>query len=396
MKFLVTLILILTTKSYSEVKINPSLSLFVYGGKYYLDDKASSMDINADVVLSPVLNFSETSSLYPTYIGYYKGVQDLQELAGGDVLVRERMGHSFSLKYVYLKDFNYIKPRVSYSLNYINETKDESWGKGLFDYKSFSAGIEFEQERPNATYKEFFDFFEVSYPNYASLLSEAQTVIDTTTYSELSQNAGKDVLNSRNFRGGFSYTIFPQDLNFTSMLAFTYRNYYDQSIVNEVGGFKSEKRKDLLTELGFTVEKIDKKVYFSIGFDLNWLKSNQNSYDASRTKYIDDYYSYLSFVINPKIQINLKKKGSFSYSFAYNRLNYLGRLAQNVDGDYLSSKIYQNFYINTFSAKYEVKKNLFIKGSYSYQVVDSNMKWEAGYRYNYKSSNFILGLGWEF
>ncbi|MEF3280587.1 MAG: hypothetical protein K6357_06445 [Elusimicrobiota bacterium] len=396
MKFLTALILFFITNSYCEMKFNPSFNLSISGGKYYLDDRSSSLDLNLDAILSPVLSFDENRSLYPTYIGYYRGVQDIEELVGGDVLVRQRMGHSFSLKYVYLKDFNYIKPRFSYSINYINETKDENWGEGLFDYRTLSFGIEFEQERPNASYKEYFDFFSVDYPNYSTLLSKADTVIDTTTYSELSQNAGKDVLNSRNYRAGISYTIFPKNLTLTSSLNFTYKDYFDQALVNESGGFDSDKRRDLLTEAGLNLEKSDKKLYMGVSFYFNWLKSNQNSYDASRTKYIEDYYSYLSFDITPKITINLKNKGSFSYFFSYNRLNYLGRLSQDINGDYLSSKIYQNFYINSLAVKYEVSKNLYANASYSYQVVDSNMRYEAGYRYNYKSSNFMFGISWEF
>lgn len=395
MKLFLIIVVFFAKNVYSQT-INPNFSLSVYGGKYYLDNRSSSMDINLDAIASASINFSENSILYPTYIGYYKGIQDLQELVGGDVLVRQTMGHSISLKYHNIKDFNHIKPRISYSLNYINETKDENWGDGLFDYKTLSFGVEFEQERPDATYKESFDFFTVDYPNYSSLLSYAQTVIDTTTYSELSRNAGKDVLNSRNYRAEFSYTVFPKDLNLTYNLSLTYKDYYDQSVVNDIGGFKSDKRKDLLTDFGINLNKDSKKGYIGLEFNFCWLNSNQNSYDASRTKYIDDSYSYLSFNITPKIQLNLKDKGSFSYSFAYTRLNYLGRLVQDVDGNYLSSKIYQNFYINSFSLKYALIKNLYSKAIYSYQVVDSNMRYEAGYRYNYKSSNFMLGIDWEF
>jgi hypothetical protein len=114
------------------------------------------------------------------------------------------------------------------------------------------------------------------------------------------------------------------------------------------------------------------------------------------TEYIDNYYSYLNFDITPKITVNLSDKGSFSYSFTYTRLNYSGRLAQDVNGNYSDSKIHQNFYINSISLRYKVYRNLYAKGIYSYQVVDSNMKYEAGYKYNYKSSNLMAGVEWEF
>lgn len=395
MKYVASLLILLGLNSYSAT-VNTDLNLSVYGGKYYLDDKSSSVDLNLNAIFSPVINFNENNSLYPVYSGYYTGIQNIQELAGGDVLVRERMGHSFSLKYVYSNDFNHIKPRLSYSMDYINETKDESWGNGLFDYKTLSVGIDFEQEKPDATYRESFDFFDVHYPNYSSLISEAQTVIDTTTYKELSQNAGKNVLDSRNYRAGFAYVKFPRDLTITYSLNLTYRDYFDEAVVNELGNFKSDKRKDILSEIGANLEKSDRRIYLGMEFNFSWLKSNQNSYDASRTKYIDDYYSYINFDLMPKIQININDKGSFSYSFTYTRLNYLGRLSQDANGNYSNSKIYQNFYINSISLRYKMYKNLYARGIYSYQVVDSNMKYEAGYKYNYKSSNFMAGVEWEF
>jgi hypothetical protein len=236
---MIAMLFLSALNSYSAT-VNPDFDISVFGGKYYLDSKSSSIDLNVNAVASPVINFDENNSLYPVYMGYYTGIQDVQELVGGDVLVRERMGHSLSLKYVYSNDFNYIKPRLSYSLDYINEAKDESWGEGLFDYHTFSAGVDFEQERPDATYMETFDFFNVHYPNYSSLITESETILDTTTYKELSQNAGKDVLDSRNYRAGFSYIRFPENLTVTYSLDFTYKDYFDEAVINDQGSFESD------------------------------------------------------------------------------------------------------------------------------------------------------------
>jgi len=378
----------------------PSIDFSAYGGKYYLDNKSASFDAKLDLFASYVLNIDEENQVYPIYSGYYNGTQDIQELAGGDVLTRQRMGNSFTLKYKHSKDFNSIKPRLSYSINRIKETKDEKWGSGLFDYNILSAGVEMEQERPEANYKEYFDFFNVDYPNYSSLISQVETVIDTTTYSELSENAGKDVLNSRNYRAGFSYVKFPYNVVLTNDLSITYKDFYDQSVVKNpgVGGsiFKSDKRKDLLFSLSTLLENTNKKVYLSLGVNLDYLNSNQNSYDASRTKYISDFYDYISFEIYPNAKLNFKNGGYFSYSFTYTRMNYLGRYSQDIDGNYLSSKIRQNFYLSSLSLAYPVAKNLYAKGVYSYQSVDSNMRYEAGYRYNYTSESFLIGVEWSF
>lgn len=396
MKKLLFLIILFILIRPIDAYVNVEGLLSISGGKAYFDGDSSSLNINADVFLSPVITIDEESVIYPIYSGYFNGVQDLKELAGGDVLVRKRMGHSISLKYVKTRDFNHIKPRISYSMDFVNETKDESWGSGLFDYETISAGVEFEQERPDATYVESIDFYNITYPNYSSLISKYSSVLDTTTYTELSKNAGKDVLNSRNLRFAFSYNVFPKNINLIYSAAVTYRNFYDQSIVNKYGSFKSDKRNDILTELGFSLIKVDKKIETGIKLDLAWLSSNQNSYDASRTKYISDYYGYVYAIISPYFKLNLKNGGVMGYSFSYERLNYTGRLAQDIDGNYLSSKIHQNFYVSSFYFKYPIIKDIMARIDYSYQNVDSNMKYEAGYRYNYTSANIMMGFEWRF
>lgn len=401
MKFLIYFSFVFFNMGLSaDVGFIPSIDLSIYGGKYYIDGDSSSMDLKTELFGSYVINLDEENQIYPVYSGYYNGTQDIQELAGGDVLTRQRMGHTFSLKYKRSKDFNSVKPRVSYSINRIKETKDESWGKGLFDYDVISVGFELEQERPEATYKEYFDFYKVDYPNYASLISKSNTVIDTTTYSELSENAGTDILNSRNYRLGFSHITFPKDIVFTKDFSFTYKDYYDQSIITKpvMGNpiFKSDKRKDMEFKISSLLENTSKKIYLSLGTDLLWLKSNQNSYDASRTKYIEDYYGYISFSIYPTVKFNFKNGGNFSYSFSYTRLNYTGRYSQDVNGDYLASKINQNYYLSSLAISYPILKNIYARGIYSYQVVNSNMRYEAGYRYNYDSQSFLLGLEMSF
>lgn len=381
---------------FAEIKFNPVIDLSLYGGKYYLDGEAASFDGKFDAFISPSIILNDNNELYPLYMGYYNGTQDIQELAGGGVLTRQRQEHTLSLKYVKINDFDKIKPRISYSKALVKETKDEKWGDGLFDYNTLSAGIEFEQERPYGTFIESYDFSSVKYPNYATLISQAQTVIDTTTYSELSQNAGTDILDNISHRFGFSYTWFPQQLVMTSGFDFTYRKYDDQAIVSRTGSFKSDKRKDINIGLDFKVEKPAKPVNISFTAAFDYLNSNQNSYDASRTKYIDDYYSYIQAELDPSLNFYFKNKGSFGWTLSFRKLYYLGRLAQDAAGNYKSSKINQEYWLNSIYLKYPVSSNFFAKLIYSYNVSSSNMKYEAGYRYNYRANNYLIGIEWEF
>lgn len=394
------LVLALVPAARAEIKVTPVADVSLLGGKYYLDSDAASFQGRFDAFFSPALNLGEGHDLIPVYSGNYSGTQDIQELAGGGVLTRKRQTHTVSLKYVYTDEFDKYKPRISYSRALIKETKDEKWGDGLFDYSTLAAGFDAEQERPHGTFTESYDFYRVKYPNYATLLSEAGTVIDTTTFNELSANAGTNTLDNVNHRLGFSYKWFPDPAVMQAGYDVTYRRYGDQAVVSKPATgqpyFKSGKRSDVIQNWSWKVSRAIKPVYMSVGARAGWLNSNQNSYDSSRTKYIKDYYSYIDLEINPAITFVLKNKSQFAFGLDWRRLYYLGRLKQDAAGNYGDNKINQTYWLTSVSARYPVFDRFFAKAAYNYQVSSSNMRYEDNYRYNYRASTYLLGLEWEF
>ncbi|MCM2266858.1 MAG: hypothetical protein NDI60_03685 [Elusimicrobiales bacterium] len=384
----------------ARMQVLPAGDVSLLGGKYYLDSDEASFQGRLDAFFSPVIKLAEGHDLIPVYAGNYSGTQDIQELAGGGVLTRQRQTHTFSLKYVYTREFDKYKPRVSWSKALIKETKDEKWGDGLFDYSTLSFGFDAEQERPHGTFTESYDFYRVSYPNYSTLLSEAATVIDTTTFNELSSNAGTDTMDNVNHRLGFAYTWFPDPLVMRAGYDFTWRRYGDQAVVAKPATgqayFKSDKRADLVQNWSLRVSRAIKPVYLSAGARVGWLSSNQNSYDSSRTKYIEDYYSYVDLALSPAASFHFRNGAQFGFGLEWRRLYYLGRLKQDAAGAYGAGKINQTFWLSSLSARYPVYRKIFAKAAYNYQVSASNMRYEANYRYNYRASTYLLGLEWEF
>lgn len=382
------------------VSVTPSGDISALGGKYYLDSDAASFQGRFDAFLSPAMNLGEGHDLLPVYSGSYSGTQDVQELAGGGVLTRQRQTHTFSLKYVYTDEFDKYKPRVSWSRALVRETRDENWGKGLFDYDTLSAGFEAEQERPHGTFTESYDLYKVAYPNYSTLLSQSQTVIDTATFSELSANAGKNTMDNVNHRLALAYKWFPDPAVMEAFYDITYRNYGDQPVVARPAAgqpaFKNDKRSDLVQDLGLRVSRSVKPLFVSVGARVGWLSSGQNSYDSSRTKYIPDYYSYADAELSPSATLAFAGGAQFSFSLDWRRLYYLGRLRQDASGGYGSSKINQTFWLSSLSARYPLGAGLYTKAAYNYQVSSSNMRYEANYKYNYRANTWLLGLEWEF
>ncbi|MCK4828829.1 hypothetical protein KA005_74580, partial [bacterium] len=182
--------ILLCAHAHSQTKIIPVANVSLLGGQYFLDGSAASFNGRAEAFISPLFKFSQAHELVPVYSGYYNGTQDIQELAGGGVLTRQRQSHALSVKHVYSRGFDKFKPRIFYSMAFTRETKDEKWGKGLFDHNTSGAGFEAEHERHWGTITESYDFYKVTYPNYNSLISQSQGILDPVTFSELSQNAG--------------------------------------------------------------------------------------------------------------------------------------------------------------------------------------------------------------
>ena len=374
----------------------PSASASLLGGQYFLGGKAASFDGRATAFLSPGLQFSEAQKLVPVYSGSYFGTQDIQELAGGDVLTTQRMSHNFSLAYVRADDFDKIKPRASFGLGYVRETKNEHWGAGLFDSRNLGAGLEGEHERYWGTITESYDYALVRYPNYSSLLSQSQGILDPQTFTELSQNSGSRVLDNENHRAALGLTTYWGPSVWKAGYDFTYRRYPDQSVVTDLGSFSQKRRYDLEQHFGLNVSRDWKPLRLGLGGSFAWLASNQNSYDASRTRYIDRYYDYLQVSLGPSARFVLKNGGGLAFETGWTQRWYRGRLAQDVDGVYQGSKVRQATWLTSLSARYPIfSRNIFARLELSYHAASSNMMYEADYRYNYQADTYLFGLDWE-
>ena len=386
---------------FAGMKVLPVASATLLGGKYYLDADAASFQGRLDAFVSPAITLAEGHDLIPIYSGNYSGTQDIQELAGGGVLTRKRMTHTFSLKYVYTSEFNKYKPRVSYSLARIQETNDEDWGDGLFDYNTLSLGLEAEQERPHGTFTESYDYYKVSYPNYSTLLSDSQSVFnDTTTFNELSTNAGENPMDNTSHRLGLAYAWFPEPLNMKAGYDITYRAYDEQAVAARPAlgqsPFKSDTRADIMQNLSLKASRALKPLLFSAGARVGWLSSNQGSYDSTRSKYMEDYYSYIDLSISPAMTVVLKNGIQFNFGLDWRRVFYQGRLKQDASGNYGSDEINQTYWLTSVTARYPVFSRFFARAAYNYQVSTSNMRYEDNYRYNYRASTYLMGLEWEF
>jgi len=379
----------------AETRYTPAADVSVMGGQYFFDSAPASLRMKADAFFSPALMFENGSQLVPVYTGYYSGMQDVREIAGGSVLTRERMGQTFAAKYIIPhNEFDKYKLRASYGWDFVKETNNESWGNGLFNYKTFSAGVESAYEKYWGSFFVAYDYADVNYPNYTSLLSQSDVILDTTTFSELSQNAGSKVLNNRTHRLEVGATILEEKYTVETVYSVGYMKYPYQAVVNSMGGFDTEKRHDWLQNASVRGNFDLKPLLLSFTVHGAANSSNQNSYDASRTQYISDFYSYNEIGAGPLLSIELPSRFTFYLSTDWTRRFYTGRLTQDVNGNYGDSKINQTTWLSALTVRYPVSEHFFAKASFSYLTASSNMNYEAYYRYNYSANTYAFGMEW--
>ncbi|MEW6041490.1 MAG: hypothetical protein AB1633_08220, partial [Elusimicrobiota bacterium] len=407
--FVLSLLLlsIFITNSNAETKIIPVTNLSLYGGQYSLKGENTSFNGNLELFFTPVINFSPEKALMPMISLTYRGTKDVQELVGGGTMVREYADIGpVTLKYVHkYSDTFKAKIRGSYKIEYLKETKDETWQKGLFDYNKGLGGIELEKAYPDTFWnlRVGVDYYVMKYSNYASLISKSQTTLDTTTYQELSTNAGVNVLDYNTAETFIELShSFNDNLTGRLLYDFSLKDFLDQKIANTDGSFKSELRKDIIHLLAFTLQGNTERAVLSLSDSIQLYTSNQNSYDAGSTKYIPNFYGYFQNSLTPSVTFKLGQEQPYSLFSLYWDIafrQYADRLAQNSDATYTQEKINQLTSTQGLSILIPspgIMRGLSFRLSANNRSSQSNMKYEKYYLYNYSVVSYFAGVALEY
>jgi len=387
----------------AAVKVTPVANLSILGGQYWVTESVpSSFGGNADIFFSPVLNFSPAVALLPIYSGNYRGTKSVRDLVGGGTLTQESQDHSVSLKLVNKISGNLkLKASANYKLEYLKETKDETWGQGLFDYNRMGFGLELEKRWQKTSGRAGVDYYTMNYPHYQSLVTENsfETSMDTTTYSEISAQAGTNVLN---YNGIALFLESARQMSPKVIGTLRYdismKNFVDQKTVQYTGAFSSTLRSDLSHTLSMGINLATPRVVLSLTDALQMYDSNQNTFDTASSEYVANNYDYFQNGIMPAITFKLGSvdepvKLSLLWDISW-RL-YAERMAQDANGDNKSDKISQLINTMGMSISYPLAGALSGKVALNYSDSSSNMRYEKNYKYNYYTFNYFLGINWE-
>jgi hypothetical protein len=394
------------------LEVVPVFNATLMGGQYIFKGDRSNLGVNASLVAAPVLRQSDQWSFLPIYSGNYQGTKGVNDGVAAGTLFQQEMDHRASLTAIdSVPGTNWkLKPSASYKYEFLQETKDESWGHGLFDYEKIGLGFEAENVYKDPfSYRLGLDLYRIRFPNFVSL--ESTTGTDPLGNPLHRENAGTDVLDTYNYQlsanGALPYPFDDTKVSLMGGYSVLYQDYHNETLVDSRGQLQNGTRKDFLqtmtASVGYprqvTLFGEDCRLDSSFGVNLALNLSNQNTFDAAQTRFIENSYSYVDAGLGPRASVawgDKKRPAAVSGSLTYDRTMYLGRLAQDGGGLYTGSHLSEDHYGLGLDYRYPIAEQFYLKAQANVLFVRSNNHFETTYSYNYTTENYLLGFTYEF
>lgn len=391
----------------AKTKYLPYVAAQFNGGQYFFGGEQGSLTGNFNVLASMSIKNEKLGgwTLVPLLSSQYQGTKQVTDLVGGGTLFQERMSHSLGMRGVYqLNEKWKLKPSLGYRWEFLKETRDESWGDGLFDYRrpGFSMEAEYAYADP-FTLRMGYDFYHISFVNYRSLESIIQDSQGNSLAREL---AGDYVLDSSNHSlYGAGTMQGPWRSYLEGALSATFRFFPEQHVVNGQGQLNNSTRHDMTTQLAtawrFPRELSSKwKGVGGLRLSAGYTSSNQNSYDAQRLKYLKDYYDSstvrVGFDFTFYRKLGRPRPLQLDFSATLGRVDYYGRRAQDASGLYSGSRIYQNEAVVSTGISYPMAPHFVWTARVGYGRQSSNQDFERLYKYNLTTTTYRIGFGYEY
>lgn len=382
----------------TAVEFEPVARLTALGGQFFFEDEHTSFSGNGDWLLAPAVKFNDRWSLIPTVSGKYRRVREVQELVGGGFLTRETLENSAIVKGIYAVSPRWkVKAKTTYKNQLLVESEDEELGKGLYDNNKYGAGLEMERTgRLFRSIRISLDPYGLRYIRYASLAS------GTEFGSEI--NSGANTLDFNAYDATLASDIQVGKRTLLQLINLaSYRNFLEQKKVTTSGLYTADDRLDVFnqTTLGLSHVLPDwfgETFQLMAGLDGSYafLTSNQNNYDASRTKFNENYYGYSEFHAGPRLAARLFNSLDLGVSYDFGRRLYADRPIQDASGSYLTDKIRIDTHSINYSVRYPILFGISVVAQGVYRRSTSNMAYERTYRYNYTAQHYFAGLSWEY
>ncbi len=355
---------------------------------------------------SPVVRLNEDNYLIPLYNGSYQRMRQYVSEEEGNLLYNTSQIHNGSLALrTNLNDKLTSRVTALATWSFLKETKDESFGKGLYDYQDLGGSWDMRYNISDIADKGKLncigglEYFHRKYPNYQSLISlAAQTAPETheKDFNAIKFSTGLE----RKAIEGLSWEFKP-----SLMLKY----FTDKKLIHDDGVLDADKkRRDYVASAALNAAYPFAEGRWEIAVDntLDYNHSNLDFYDTRNTASLSDdiftrnYYTYSSITTYPSLTyyyaLSRDKKLSIKggYSFLYR--DYTGRKAQQSDGAYTDKKQKDTEHAFHLAISYPLTKSIAWVSTYDYTIAKSNQKYEKYYRYEYDVYQLQSGISVSF
>ena len=404
MRLFLTVLLLLGAVAARALEWIPIAGVTALGGLHSFRGDRGSVSGNVDAVFSPALRLSESWSLLPSVRSGYEGTRRVADVLGTATPAQEIMEHKAGVRGVWASPSSRwrIKPGFSYKTVFLKETRDESWGGGLFDERLWTVGGEAELilREPHAL-RASFDWFDAAYPNYTSL--ESQAALQFAGQPIARELVGDNVLDRSGLRAGLAWDVpVGERLRLDAAFSSVWSRYSSQKVVNDAGQFDDVAREDLLTSMSVAARmphewNADLSALASLTLRAGFMNSNQNGYDASRGKFLARFYDYNEISVMPAVKILFgptREPVSLDLGLGWRKRSYLARAAQDGTGIYGGGSLYTTEWTLTSTLTYPIARRFSLLFTLERASAASNQRFEHFYRYAYEATTALAGVRW--
>lgn len=386
------------------VDVSPLLDVQALGGQYFFGPQKSQAAASGSLRLAPAVFFNDRWSAVPSIAASYEGTKPVSDPVGQGTVLSQQLDNRLALRGVYETPSGRwrLKPFASARYELLKETKDEQWGKGLFDDWQWDMGGEAEY-----VYREPFAararaaYVETRFPNYESLESQGQA--QAAGLARPGAGAypldSKGILVSSELEAPAGERLIAQ-----GKLSLLYTRFPQQRVVAPDGTLEDAARQDLLASwtagLRLPVElNTDLRVVGGASLTYAFNSSSQNLYDATQGLFLPLAENWGEWRAGPWARAFLgpvRRPATVSASLKWAARRWPHRPAQGETGLYDGPAMRQTTWTAQASVSYPLGRRLRALASVSWARALSNQAYQQLYRYDYSATDYRFGFSYSY
>ena len=398
------ILFLLSSAACRAVEWTPVGGLSVLGGVHSFAGEKGSLSGNARGIFAPAMRLDSRWSLLPSAVAEYEGTRRVTDVLGTATPMQERLEGRLGVRAVYASASSRwrLKPSAAYSRELLKETKDEAWGKGLYDQTRWTIGgeVEYLTVEPHSL-RLAVDWFESVYPNYTSL--ESQAALQFQGRSLARELVGDRVLDRRGWQMRLSADapLGARAIGEASVLG-AWSRFPSQPVVDEGGQFEARERQDFLTDAALAARmpydwNADLRARADLELGASANTSNQNGYDATRGRFLPGFYDFIEWRAAPALIVVVgppRRPVTARLKAGCRRRLYTSRPPQNETGVYGSGSLSTTEWTLSAGLDYPMARRLSLLFSLERVSASSNQRFQGYYRYAYEATTVLAGFRW--